>query len=46
MPPIVVVIPLFLLYRELNLMDTKLGLVILYTFISLSLVIWMMKGFF
>lgn len=46
MPPIVVVIPLFLLYRELGLMDTKLGLIILYTFISLSLVIWMMKGFF
>ena len=27
-------------------MDTRLGLIILYTFISLSLVIWMMKGFF
>ena len=46
MPPIVVVIPLFLLYRQLGLMDTRLGLIILYTFISLSLVIWMMKGFF
>ncbi len=46
MPPIVVVIPLFLLYRQLGLMDTKVGMIILYTFISLSLVIWMMKGFF
>lgn len=39
-------IPLFLLYRQLGLMDTKVGMIILYTFISLSLVIWMMKGFF
>jgi len=46
MPPIVVVIPLFLLYRQLGLMDTRLGMIILYTFISLSLLIWMMKGFF
>lgn len=46
MPPIVVVIPLFLLYRQLGLMDTKLGLIILYTFISMSLVIWLVKGFF
>jgi multiple sugar transport system permease protein len=46
LPPIVVVIPLFVAFRQLRLMDTKLGLIILYTFISLSLVIWMMKGFF
>jgi multiple sugar transport system permease protein len=46
LPPIVVVIPLFVAFRQLHLMDTKLGLIILYTFISLSLVIWMMKGFF
>jgi multiple sugar transport system permease protein len=45
-PPIVVVIPLFVAFRYLGLMDTKLGLGILYTFISVSLVIWMMKGFF
>jgi multiple sugar transport system permease protein len=46
LPPIVVVIPLFVAFRELRLMDTKLGMIILYTFVSLSLVIWMMKGFF
>jgi multiple sugar transport system permease protein len=46
LPSIVVVIPLFVAFRELRLMDTKLGMIILYTFVSLSLVIWMMKGFF
>ena len=45
-PPIVIVIPLFVAFRKLGLMDTKLGLIILYVFVNLSLVIWMMKGFF
>ncbi|MBC8585276.1 carbohydrate ABC transporter permease [Oscillospiraceae bacterium NSJ-64] len=45
-PPIVIVIPLFVAFRKLGLMDTKLGLIILYVFANLSLVIWMMKGFF
>ena len=30
MPPVVVVIPIFLMYRELGLIDTKLGLVLIY----------------
>ncbi len=30
MPPVVVVIPIFLMYRDLNLFDTKLGLILIY----------------
>ncbi len=30
MPPVVVVIPIFLMFRDLNLLDTRLGLILVY----------------
>lgn len=45
MPPVVVVIPLFLVFRELSLYDTKVGLVLLYTAFNIPFTVWMMKGF-
>lgn len=45
-PPIVTVIPLFLMMRDLQLLNTRLALVILYTGFNLPFVIWMMRGFF
>ncbi|MEE6280501.1 carbohydrate ABC transporter permease [Georgenia sunbinii] len=45
MPPVVVVIPIFLMYRNLGLIDTKLGLILIYTAFNLPFTIWMMKGF-
>jgi multiple sugar transport system permease protein len=45
MPPVVVVIPIFLMYRNLNLLDTRLGLTLVYTAFNLPFTIWMMKGF-
>jgi multiple sugar transport system permease protein len=45
MPPVVVVIPIFLMYRDLSLIDTKLGLILIYAAFNLSFTIWMMKGF-
>ncbi|PYF96749.1 multiple sugar transport system permease protein [Georgenia satyanarayanai] len=45
MPPVVVVIPVFLMYRELGLIDTRLGLILVYTAFNLPFTIWMMKGF-
>ena len=44
--PIVYAIPLFLLYRDLNLLDTHIGLVIAYTTFSLPYAVWIMAGFF
>ena len=44
--PIVYAIPLFLLFRDLNLLDTHLGLVIAYTTFSLPYAVWIMAGFF
>jgi len=45
LPPVVVTIPLFLMYRELGLYDTHLGLILLYTAFNLSFSVWLMKGF-
>ncbi len=45
MPPVVVVIPIFLMYRDLGLIDTTLGLILIYAAFNLPFTIWMMKGF-
>ncbi|MGH9907606.1 MAG: carbohydrate ABC transporter permease [Pyrinomonadaceae bacterium] len=45
-PPIVTAIPLFLMMRDLQLLNTRAALVILYTGFNLPFVVWMMRGFF
>ncbi|WP_010269029.1 carbohydrate ABC transporter permease [Paenibacillus senegalensis] len=45
-PPIMVVLPFYLTYSQLNLLDTTSGLVIVYMLINLAFVVWMMKGYF
>jgi len=45
MPPVVVVIPIFIMFRDLNLLDTLQGLVLIYSVFNLPFTIWMMKGF-
>jgi multiple sugar transport system permease protein len=45
-PPIVTAIPLFLLMRDLFLLDSIAALVIAYTGFNLPFVVWMMRGFF
>jgi len=42
---VVVTIPLFLLYRQLHLHDTHLGMILLYTVFNLSFSVWLLKGF-
>ena len=45
MPPIAVAIPIYLMYRELGLSDTALGMILLYTAVNVSLSVWLLKGF-
>jgi multiple sugar transport system permease protein len=45
MPPVAVAIPIFLMYRQLGLSDTALGMILLYTAVNLSLAVWLLKGF-
>jgi multiple sugar transport system permease protein len=46
LPPIVLVIPYFILYNRLGLLDTVPGMIIAHTVASLPFVVWIMKGFF
>ena len=45
MPPIAVAIPIYLMYRDLGLSDTRLGMILLYTAVNISLAVWLLKGF-
>jgi multiple sugar transport system permease protein len=45
LPPVVVVIPIFLMYRALGLFDTHVGLIVLYTAFNVSFAVWLLKGF-
>lgn len=45
LPPVVVAIPMYLMYRAVGLTDTRIGLIILYTAFNLSFAVWLMKGF-
>src|SRR5262249_6961159 len=45
-PPTAFAIPYFLVYRQIELLDTLTGLVVIYLTFNLSLVIWMMRPFF
>jgi len=45
MPPVVVVIPIYLMYNFLGLRDTHLGMIVLYTVFNLSFAVWLLKGF-
>jgi len=45
LPPMAVVMPVLMMYRQFGLENTHLGLILLYTSFNLSLAVWLMKGF-
>ena len=46
LPPVVLALPLLVLYRELALLDTRVGLILLYTLMVLPIVVWIMRDQF
>jgi multiple sugar transport system permease protein len=46
LPPIAIILPLFLNYRLLGLQDTHFGLVLAYTVFTLPVSVWMMFAYF
>ncbi|MGI9331910.1 MAG: carbohydrate ABC transporter permease [Gammaproteobacteria bacterium] len=44
-PAVVIVLPFFVLFRDLGLLDTRLGLIIVNLSIVMPFAIWMIKGF-
>lgn len=45
MPAVGVIVPLFIIFRNLHLLDTLPGLILMYTTMNLPLVVWMMHSY-
>ena len=45
-PVVLLIIPMFVMMRDLGLLDTRFGLALAYTAFLVPLCIWMLKGFF
>jgi multiple sugar transport system permease protein len=45
MPPIAVAIPIYLMFRQVGLLDSHVGMILLYTAVNVSLAVWLLKGF-
>ena len=44
-PPVAFAVPLLVYYRLLGLIDTQLGLILMYTAFTIAFSLWMMRGF-
>ncbi|MGE3269943.1 MAG: carbohydrate ABC transporter permease [Chloroflexota bacterium] len=44
-PPVVLIIPIYVIWRNFDLLDTHIGLILAYLTFALPFVIWMMRGF-
>jgi sorbitol/mannitol transport system permease protein len=46
MPPVGVLVPLYLIFRDWGLLDTRIGLVAVLTMINLPIIVWMLYTYF
>lgn len=46
LPPVAVVIPIYVLFQRLNMLDTRAALVITYLATNLPIVVWLMRDYF
>ena len=46
LPPIVVVIPVYVMFQAVGLLDTHLALIVVYAVANLPIVVWLMHDFF
>lgn len=46
LPPVGVLIPIYLLFRDMGILDTRIGLVIVLMLINLPIIIWMLYTYF
>jgi multiple sugar transport system permease protein len=46
LPPVVIIIPIFLVAQQLGLLNTQLSLIIVYATFNVTIVVWMMESFF
>jgi len=45
-PPVAFIVPIYLMVQKVGLLDSHLALIFIYTAMNLSLVIWILRGFF
>jgi sorbitol/mannitol transport system permease protein len=46
LPPVGVLVPIYLLFRDWHLLDTRIGLTIVLTLINLPIIVWMLYTYF
>jgi multiple sugar transport system permease protein len=46
LPPIAIVIPLYVLFQQVGLLDTQMALVLTYVATNLPIVVWLMRDYF
>jgi multiple sugar transport system permease protein len=46
LPPVAVVIPIYVLFQQLRLLDTRTALIITYAATNLPIVVWLMRDYF
>lgn len=46
LPPVAVVIPIYVFFQQLKLLDTRTGLIITYLATNLPIVVWLMRDYF
>ena len=46
LPPVVTVIPIYMMFQQVGLLDTHLALILCYTVVNLPIVVWLMHDFF
>ena len=44
-PPVVIILPFFIMFRDIGLLDTRFGLILVNLAIVMPFAIWMIKGF-
>jgi multiple sugar transport system permease protein len=46
LPPVVVIIPIYMMFQSVRLLDTHFALILAYTVVNLPIVVWLMHDFF
>jgi multiple sugar transport system permease protein len=46
LPPVAVVIPIYVLFQRLSLLDTRAALIVTYLAVNLPIVVWLMRDYF
>ncbi len=46
LPPVAVVIPIYVIFQQLGLLDTRIALIVTYLTVNLPIVVWLMRDYF